>query len=140
MKILFDTNVVLDVLLDRHPHSAMAARLLARVEQGELKACLGATTVTTIFYLAAKAKGVSSAREHIRCLLELFEIAPVDRSVLESALSGAFSDFEDGVLHEAASQSGVEGIVTRNGADFALARLPIFSPTELEALLAARPS
>jgi len=128
VKILFDTNVVLDVLLNRHPHSVMSARLLAKVERGELVGCLGATTVTTIFYLAAKANGVHSARKQIDSLLRLFEIAAIDRKVLESALSGGFSDFEDGVLHEAAIQFGVDGIVTRNFGDFALAKLPVYSP------------
>ncbi len=61
MKILFDTNVVLDVLLNRHPHSTLSAILFARVERGELTGCLGATSVTTIFYLAAKANGVPMA-------------------------------------------------------------------------------
>jgi predicted nucleic acid-binding protein len=140
VRVLFDTNVVLDVLLDRQPFSSMAAQLFARVERGQLAGCLGATTVTTLFYLAVKVNGVGSAREQIRHLLELFEVAPVDRTVLEAALSSAFSDFEDGVLHEAGSQYGIDGIVTRNGADFAHAQVPIFSPAELETLLASRPS
>jgi len=138
VKILFDTNVVLDVLLNRHPHSTISALLLARVERGELTGCLGATTVTTIFYLAAKANGIQSARQQIDSLLQLFEIAPIDRKTLESALCGGFSDFEDGVLHEAALQFGVDGIVTRNLGDFALAKLPVYSPVELEMLLNAK--
>jgi hypothetical protein len=71
-------------------------------------------------------------------LLELFEISSVGRAVLESALSSAFADFEDGVLHEAGSHFGVDGVVTRNPSDFACALLPIFSPDELETLLASR--
>jgi hypothetical protein len=92
-----------------------------------------------VFYLAAKAKGVQAARGQIRRLLELFEVAPVGRAVLESALAGLFSDFEDGVLYEAGRHFGVDGIVTRNGADFAHSQLPIFSPAELETLLSASP-
>ncbi|MDY0088726.1 MAG: PIN domain-containing protein, partial [Coriobacteriia bacterium] len=53
--MLFDTNVVLDVLLDREPHAEVAARLLSLVDQGRLDGMVCATTVTTIHYLASKA-------------------------------------------------------------------------------------
>ena len=62
MRVLFDTNVVLDLLLARQPHVETAAALVARVERGELTGCLCATTVTTIFYLASKAVGAEAAR------------------------------------------------------------------------------
>ena len=54
MKILFDTNIVLDVLLDREPFSDLALKLVSNVEKKEIKGYLGATTVTTIYYLASK--------------------------------------------------------------------------------------
>jgi predicted nucleic acid-binding protein len=56
MRILFDTNAVLDVLLDRKPFSTTAVQLLARVEHGQLAGCLGATTVTTLFYTLCRHK------------------------------------------------------------------------------------
>jgi predicted nucleic acid-binding protein len=57
VKILFDTNIILDVLLDREPYSDLATKLLSRVEKKELKGFLGATTITTIYYLASKVAG-----------------------------------------------------------------------------------
>ena len=66
MKVLFDTNVVLDFLLDRKPFSAVAARLLARVERGEIEGLLGATTLTTIHYLLAKVIGGEAALDAVR--------------------------------------------------------------------------
>lgn len=58
MRVLFDTNVVLDVLLDREPHAGVAARLFALVDRERLDGVVCATTVTTIHYLAAKAIAV----------------------------------------------------------------------------------
>ena len=55
MRVLFDTNVVLDVLLARAPHAAAATTLFDYVARKDLDGLLGATTLTTIFYLAAKA-------------------------------------------------------------------------------------
>lgn len=137
MRVLFDTNVVLDVLLDRRPFSAVAAQLVARVERGEIEGLLGATTLTTIHYILAKEVGGDAALGSIRQLVRLFTVAGVDERVLTSALELPFEDFEDAVLHEAARLAGARLIVTRNGADFANATLLIDSPEELEAALAS---
>ncbi len=133
MRVLFDTNVVLDVLLDRQPHAADAVRLFAQAERGGLDGLLGATTLTTIHYLIRKPLGEATARERIGMLLRLFEVAPVTRVVLEDALALPFGDFEDAVLHEAARHAGAGGIVTRNAADFTKAT--VYTPAELQAAL-----
>ncbi len=135
MKILFDTNVVLDVLLDREPFSDLATKLFSRVEKKELMGFLGATTITTIYYLASKLAGKKKADQEISKLLSLFQIAPVNKSVLDEAIKSKFSDFEDSVLHEAAKQIGAQGIVTRNPKDFKKATLSIYSPEELNKML-----
>ena len=131
MKVLFDTNVVLDVLLDRRPHSDAAATLFAMVEQRRIEGLLGATTVTTVHYVATKAVGATRARKHLQALLSLFEVAPVDGKVLASALALNFPDFEDAVLHEAARQAGATGIVSRDPKGFARSRLPVYEPGAL---------
>ncbi|EFK08473.1 toxin-antitoxin system, toxin component, PIN family [delta proteobacterium NaphS2] len=131
MKILFDTNVILDVLLDRKPFSDDAAFLMSFVEQSEIMGFICATTVTTIYYLAAKALGHQAASRHIRTLLNLFVVAPVNRVVLEGAAASKLKDFEDAVIHASAIHAGAEYIVTRNSADFKESRLPVFSPTDL---------
>jgi predicted nucleic acid-binding protein len=51
MRVLFDTNVILDVLLERRPFSESASKLLSRVEKGEITGLVCATTITTIYYL-----------------------------------------------------------------------------------------
>jgi predicted nucleic acid-binding protein len=135
LKVLFDTNVVLDVLLDRKPFSAIAARLFARVEKGELSGILGATTVTTLHYLLTKSYGRDQALRRVRILLQLFEIAAVDRNVLELAAALAASDFEDAVLHEAGRLHGAEAVVTRDPEGFSEASLLVLSPEDLEAAL-----
>ncbi|MDA8419422.1 MAG: PIN domain-containing protein [Desulfobacteraceae bacterium] len=130
MNILFDTNVILDVLLDREPFSTDASLLLSKVEQSEIIGLMCATTVTTIHYLATKALGRQAASHHLQSLLSLFVIAPVNRVVLEQAITAKFSDFEDAVLHEAACHAGAKYIVTRNVADFKSSKLAVFAPKE----------
>lgn len=139
MKVLVDTNVVLDLLLDRAPYAGEAAALFALVEHNVLAGCLGATTLTTIHYLAAKAVGRTQAMEQIRVLLRLFDIAPVNRAVLEAAAAAdGFGDYEDAVLHEAARLSGADALVTRNQTDFGSGTLPVYGPGELLSLMGAQ--
>lgn len=140
MRLLIDTNVILDVLLDRSPHVADSAKVLAAAEVGQVQGFMGATTVTTIYYLAAKQLGRTGADEAVNNLLKLLEVAPVTRSVLEDALELGFTDFEDAVLAAAGKAAGVEGIITRDPKGFMKASVPVLSPTELVAALLARES
>ena len=137
MRVLFDTNVIVDLLLNRRPFAEAAAGLAARVERGSLAGVLCATTITTVHYLVAKAAGSGAARTELRKLLDLFEVAPVTRAVVESAFDQRIEDFEDAVIHEAAREASVEAIVTRDLRDFAGAELPVYGPAELLSVLRA---
>ncbi|MCI5223331.1 MAG: PIN domain-containing protein [Candidatus Electrothrix sp. AR4] len=130
MKVLFDTNVILDVLLDREPFAMDAAMLMAKVERIEIIGFICATTVTSIPYLACKTLGPKAAFRHIQSLLTLFSIAPVNRLVLENACATSFSDFEGAIIHEAAIHAGAQHLVTRNISDFKKASLPVYEPRE----------
>ncbi len=138
MKVLFDTNVVLDLLLEREPFVHPVASLFSMVERGDLTGCLCATIITTLNYLASKAVGRKKAQIEIQKLLTLFEIAPVNRSVLHAALLSGFSDYEDGVIHEAACFIEADGIITRDFKGFKKSRIQIYSPAELISHLSNR--
>jgi predicted nucleic acid-binding protein len=137
VKVLFDTNVVLDVLLEREPHVETAAKLFALVDHGRIDGCICATTATTIYYIAAKSFGSRRARDQVRGLLGLFEVAPVGRDVLDGALDLDLPDYEDAVLLEAARAAGVTVIVTRDHNGFANSAIPALDPVELLAVVAA---
>jgi len=130
MKVLFDTNVILDVLLDREPFAEEATYLMTKAEQSEIVGYLAATTITRIYYLLQKSLGNEIATEKIETLLSVFEIIPVNRIILEDALKSCFSDFEDSVLHMGACHTGVEYIVTRDTRGFTKSKIPVFNPIE----------
>lgn len=135
MTVLFDTNVILDVLLAREPHAAVAAQLLNLVDTREIDGVICATTVTTIHYLATKAVGPRKAKKHLSAIMTMFAVAAVDGKVLAEALDLGFPDFEDAVLHQAALVAGCNAIVTRNTKDFAKASISVFAPHELMAVI-----
>jgi len=136
VKLLVDTNVVLDVLLNRAPFVADSAKVMASAELGNIEAFLCATTLTTIHYLAAKALGRTIAERHIRSLLGIFRVAPVTDAVLLAALHSKARDYEEAVLLESARAVGVEGIVTRNPSDFPKSgAIAIHTPTDIVVML-----
>lgn len=130
MRVIVDTNVVLDVLLARSPFVKPAASVFALVEQSKIEGALCATTLTTVDYLLSQSLPLVQARQIIRDLLQLFEIAPVNRSVLERALDSRVEDFEDAVLEQAGRLSGAEAIITRNTKDFRKSSIKALDPTE----------
>jgi predicted nucleic acid-binding protein len=139
VKVLVDTNVVLDLLLDRSPHAMAAAQVFSLIERGILSGYLCATTLTTVHYLATKVVGRKKSLKEIDKLLRLFELAPVNRAVLQGALDmEGFADFEDAVLHEAARQVDADALVTRNERDFTKAVLTVYGPDELINMVAAQ--
>ena len=135
MRVLFDTNIVLDVLLDREPFSAIAADLFSRVELEEVEGFIGATTVTTIHYLACKVMGRKEALKAVGRLLTLFEVAPVNRLVLRRALDSGMPDYEDAVLQESARLIAAQAIVTRDKKGFRKSVIPPFDPGEMYKIL-----
>lgn len=127
---MLDTNVVLDVLLDRTAFVDQSSQILDLVERGAVTGLLCATTITTLAYLAGKAVGKQQATKQIRQLLSLFEVAPVTRAVLDAALASKEPDFEDAVLAEAALQAGAHAIITRNLRDFAHSPVRAHTPAQ----------
>jgi predicted nucleic acid-binding protein len=135
MKILFDTNIVLDVLLLRKPYYISATLLLSEVEQGNIEGYLCPTTITTIGYLITKVKGANEAKRLIKNILNIFELTEVNKSIFEKSCDHNINDYEDAVLHESARFNNIEGIVTRNVKDFKHASIKVFDPEELMGII-----
>ena len=131
LRILIDLNVILDVLQQREPFYATAARVLACAETGIVEGWVAAHSLTTLFYLLAKYQSVERARVTISELLSFLSVAPVDQAVIEQALNLPYHDFEDAVQMMAAVRTGVQYLVTRNVQDFKSGPLPILQPAEL---------
>ena len=88
--------------------------------------------------LRAKFSALRKADEHISKVLSLFEVAAVNRPVLEEALKSKFPDFEDAVIYQAARYAGVHGLVTRDMQGFKRAKIPVYSPEELTGIIERR--
>jgi predicted nucleic acid-binding protein len=135
-RILVDTNLVLDVLLDRQPHAEASAAVWAAVESGAAEGLLAAHALTTIHYLIRKAAGNSKAGKTIKSMMRVFQVAAVDAAVIEDAIQFSFADFEDAVTAAAASSGGCEFIVTRDTKGFRGSPVSAITPESALALFA----
>lgn len=131
MKVVFDTDVILDLLLDRAPFAESAVRVFSLAETGAVEGFACATSVTTVYYLAHRAVGRGRARALVDRLLGILAVAPVNRAVLASALGARVSDFEDAVVAEAGRSVGVDAVVTRNVRDYKQAGVTVYGPDDL---------
>jgi predicted nucleic acid-binding protein len=129
-RVLFDVNVVLDVLLDRKPFADSSSDAWAAVERGDAEGLLSAHAVTTLHHLNAKAVGVRLATETTEALLSVFEVAPVDEAVLRSAVALKWKDFEDAVTAAGARRAKCDAVITRNPRDFKGAAVRVLTPAE----------
>ena len=130
-KVLFDLNVLLDVLQKREPFYADSARVLACAETGRVQGFVAPHSLTTLFYLYAKDQSAAAARVTLTSLLQFLSVVPVDGTTIEQALNLPYRDFEDAVQMMAAVQCKAEYLVTRNGRDFQPALVTVVQPAEL---------
>ena len=135
LNVLFDLNIILDVLQERAEFYEFSALLLACAETGKIHGWLAAHSVTTLFYLIAKDKSPEQARVAITSLLQFLRIAPVEQITIEQALNLPYRHFEDAVQMSAALQIHADYLLTRNPKDYQPSPLAVIQPAELMAIL-----
>jgi predicted nucleic acid-binding protein len=136
MRVLLDTNVVLDALLGREPWKDDADAILQASRESKFSAYVTSLSVANLFYIRRRLMGLEKAQSGVRQCLDGFEILPVDRRILEAAIAMPSSDFEDNIQMVAAVEAALDAVVTRNPADFAACTLPVLTPQQLLAKLA----
>ena len=131
MHILFDTNVILDVLLNREPWVQDSSALWRASDEGRIVGYAVASTFTDIFYIARRIAGKEKARSAIRICLDAFVICPVNREALERAEAMGGDDFEDNLQAACAELMGLDAIATRNVDDFRGSSVQAFTPADI---------
>jgi predicted nucleic acid-binding protein len=118
MRILLDTNVILDVLINREPWVTDAAQIWRMCSDGRLNGCVCASSITDIFYIARRLTDPTRARAAVQLCLATFMICPVDRDTLAMADGMMGDDFEDSLQIACAIVGNIDVIVTRDPEGF----------------------
>ena len=130
-RVLYDTNVLLDVLFRREPFWSPSSAALAQAGRGKVEGYVSGHAVTTLAYLLGARFGSSKSKALITELLIKLRIAPVTDAVVRRALAGPMRDFEDAVTYEAALEARVSVIVTRDISGFRQSHIPVVLPEAL---------
>jgi len=129
MKILIDTNVALDIVLNRQNYDDSFA-VFNFAEKGVLFGYISASAITDIFYIAEKALGKKPAKEALEDILQVFKPATVTDSNIYQALDLDWSDFEDSVQYVVGEGLAVDYIVTRNIYDYSSGSISAVTPEQ----------
>ncbi len=135
MRVLLDTNIMLDVILARPPFLADSERVWQANDERQIAGYITATSVTNSYYIVRKQVGLERARAAIDLCLQAFDICEVDRPTLEATAALAGNDFEDDLQQVCALYYKLNAIVTRDKAGFKGSNIPALTPSELLAQL-----
>lgn len=129
MSVLVDTNILLDVALKREPFYQASALALAKA-RGLGDTLLCAISVTTLHYFLRQKLGEKGARQFVNLCVNAMTVAMVEKNTLQAALSSPMTDFEDGVIAQAALACAASLILTRNAKDFIKSPVSAISPED----------
>jgi predicted nucleic acid-binding protein len=130
MRVLFDNDVVLDLLLRREPYHIEVKELFLRAAKREIVVFVSAITPINCFYIIRKEKDLATAGEAVRKLLRIVGVSRVDKPILDNAFSLGFSDFEDAVQCSSAMKTKLDAIITRNIKDFTNSPIATYTPAD----------
>lgn len=132
MKILIDTNVVLDVMLKREPFCKVSVEILSLSKRDDIEEYVSASAITDIYYIAYRQlRDKELVKKLMKELLTIVSIASVTGQEIQNALDLEWSDFEDSVQYSVALLQEMDGIVTRNPSDYQGAKVKVWRPEEL---------
>ena len=128
MRIFLDTNILLDVLLDRKPFCEPSSKLWRLAECGRLEAVISAISFNNVFYIVRKYAGKEAAQRTVEVMNVNFSVFPLTQDIISRAIAAKLPDFEDSIQFFSAVSSEVDYIITRNAKDFPQESIPVLSP------------
>ncbi|MEX0982214.1 MAG: PIN domain-containing protein [Bacteroidales bacterium] len=134
MRLLIDTNIILDIALKRDPFFKASADFFKSINNKTIFGFVTATTVTDIYYIAKKERGHSIAIEFIGNLIQLVDLIGIDKEIIIEALTLDLVDFEDSIQSVASSYNQIDLIITRNTKDFKASKIKAMTPVEFLSL------
>lgn len=131
MKVLIDTNIILDVLCNRKEFVADSLRVFQCCEAQHITGYISALSIPNIVYIMRKELDSERIKEILHTLTMVFSVVELREVDLLKAAELSFDDYEDAIQSVCGARVQADYIVTRNGKDFANSSVPAISPTGL---------
>lgn len=132
MRYMIDTNIILDLLLEREPFYESSKKILTYCEDKRIYGFISASAATDIFYLVRKAlHNTDAAYDALGHILNIVKVLTVTNEDVNEAFIKKAHDFEDCLLATCAKSNQCDGIITRNKKDFQSFEINLLSPEEI---------
>jgi len=129
LRILVDTNVLVDYISNRVPFAEDAYKIIELCIKKEVAGAIAAHTITNLYFILRKELPPDKRRNTLLKLCRVFTVVGLDSLKLESALRhDIFEDFEDGLQDECAKDFQANFIITRNLKDFSYSNITAIEP------------
>lgn len=139
MKMLIDTNVLMDVLVGQEPFLQRSRYVVKLCKDNVIQGCLAAHTITNLFYMLRKYYPSDECHDILLDMFDIFSVVAVDEEKLKTALRNKkFKDFEDCLQVECGRAANVEYIVTRDMKDFVSSNIPCLTPDDVYAMFSTK--
>lgn len=137
-RLLLDTNVLLDHLLDRQPYADAALPLWSLAERKQVTGLVAATSCQLVYHIIRHITNTKTANQAVAGLRDLFDIVEVDDRIITQAVNASFSDFEDAIQHTCALRCSATHLITRELHGFRKATIHVLSPAAYLHLLSQK--
>ena len=137
MKVLIDTNILVDVVARREPFWKSSNEILELCRKNAISGFVSTRAFCDLFYVLRKGLSVKERKDTIKLIREILDTVIITDQIVDDALDNdAISDFEDAIQHACAKSAGADYIVTRNTKDYGNSEIRAVSPEELLKLMA----
>jgi len=131
MKILLDTDVILDFFFDRKPYVDAAAKILSLAELKQIEAYITPIIISNVYYLLRKTASHAQVMSQLKLLMSIINILLINKEIVLLALNSSFKDFEDALQYYSAEfDENIDAIITRNVKDYRESNLSVQTPDE----------
>ena len=131
MKVLIDTNSILDVLCSRREFLEDSVKIFKLCEIKKIDGCISALSIPNIVYIMRRELDAEKTRDILGKLSFIFTIADLRAEDLVRAAEMDFKDYEDALQSACATRIKANYIITRNIKDFANSKVAAIKPSEL---------
>jgi predicted nucleic acid-binding protein len=129
--IFIDTDVIIDFLIDREPHSREAAIIFTLIEQRKLKGFVSSLTFSNLYYVLRKIESHNKVIAKLDSISSLLTILKVDQQTIKYAIESGFPDFEDSIQYKCAlDYKKIDVLITRNIKDYKGSEIPVMTPAD----------
>jgi predicted nucleic acid-binding protein len=129
--LFIDTDIIIDFLIDRKPHSREAAIIFTLIEQKKLKGYVSSLTFSNLYYVLRKVEPHNKVISKLDSISKMLTILKVDQQTIKDAIASGFSDFEDSIQYNCVlDYKKIDVLITRNTKDYRNSEIPVMTPAD----------